>query len=228
MSFHPRFGRGVFRGGSIKMSEKILKADAVSEKLLGSSPKVLKREAYEASREARDAVALAQDKGKQIIEEAERERDSIREKARQEGYAEGLTQWNQILAGTAQRAEDLTKIWEEAMLRLSVRVAEKIIGEQLKLHPDTIVDIVNEVLQGVRFGKHLTIQVNEADAQEVRSRVNRLKDSLGVNNEIEIVASASVPRGGCVIESELGIVDARLETQLKCLEDVLVRGGSGD
>jgi type III secretion protein L len=49
-----------------------------------------------------------------------------------------------------------------------------------------------------------------------------------VSNEIEIVASTSVPRGGCLIESELGVVDARLETQLKCLEDVLVRGVSGD
>ncbi len=210
------------------MTDKILKADAFPEKILGSSPKVLKREAYEASREARDVVSLAQEKARQIIEDAERERDAIQEKARQEGYAQGLAQWNQILAGTAQKAADLTKVWEETMLRLSVRVAEKIIGEQLKLQPETIIGIISEVLQGVRFGKHLTIQVNEEDAPEVRSRVNRLKESLSFNNEIEIVASTSVARGGCLIESELGVVDARLETQLKCLEDVLLRDVSGD
>jgi flagellar biosynthesis/type III secretory pathway protein FliH len=51
---------------------------------------------------------------------------------------------------------------------------------------------------------------------------------LGASSEIEIVAAASVPAGGCVIDSELGIIDARLETQLKCLEEVLVRGISGD
>ena len=192
------------------MSDKILKADALPEKLLGSTPKVLKREAYEASREAQDVVSVAQ------------------EKARQDGYTEGLSKWNEILAGTSQKAADLTKAWEDTMLKLSVRVAEKIIGEQLKLHPDTIVSIIKEVLQGVRFGKHLIIQVNEEDAPEVRSRVTSLRASLGVSNEIEIVASTSVPRGGCLIESELGVVDARLETQLKCLEDVLVRGVSGD
>jgi type III secretion protein L len=228
MSFHPRFGRDALPGCSIKMSEKILKADAFPEKLPGSSPKVLKREAYEASREAHDVVGLAQDKARQIVEEAERERDAILEQARQDGYAEGLANWNQILARTSQKAEDLAKVWEETMLKLSVRVAEKIIGEQLKLHPETIVDIIKEVLQGIRFGKHLTIQVNDEDAPQVRSRVDRLKSSLGVSNEIEIVASASVPRGGCLIESELGVVDARLETQLKCLEDVLVRDVSGD
>ena len=52
MSFHPRFVRDASPGCSIKMSDKILKADALPEKLLGSTPKVLKREAYEASREA--------------------------------------------------------------------------------------------------------------------------------------------------------------------------------
>jgi type III secretion protein L len=171
---------------------------------------------------------VAQDKARQILENAEREGDAIREQARVDGYTEGLSKWNEILAGTSQKAAELTKVWEDTMLKLSVRVAEKIIGEQLKLHPDTIVSIIKEVLQGVRFGKHLIIQVNEEDAAEVRSRVTSLRASLGVSNEIEIVASTSVPRGGCLIESELGVVDARLETQLKCLEDVLVRGVSGD
>ena len=163
-----------------------------------------------------------------IIAEAERERDAVREKARQEGDAQSLAKWNGILAQTQHRAEELAKSWEETMLRLSTRVAEKIIGEELKVHPEAIVSIVREVLQGTRAGKHLVIQVNEADAQMVRSRVDQLRGSVGVTSEIEIVSSPSVPRGGCVIESELGIIDARLETQLKCLEDVLVRGAQAD
>ena len=210
------------------MDEKILKADAVLEKIPLSSPKVLKREVYEATRDARDVVALAQEKAKQIIEDAGRERDAIHEQAREEGNARGLSEWNHILARTTLRIEELTKSWEETMLRLSVRVAEKIIGEQLRLHPDTIVEIVREVLKGTRPGKHLVIQVNETEAGQVRARLDHLKESLGVSSEIEIVASVSVRPGGCVIESELGIIDARLETQLKCLEDVLVRGVSAD
>ena len=61
------------------MDEKILKADAILEKIPISSPKVLKREVYEATRDARDVVALAQEKAKQIIEDAGRERDAIHE-----------------------------------------------------------------------------------------------------------------------------------------------------
>ena len=210
------------------MDEKILKADVLAEKVLVPSPKVLKREVYEASRDARDVVALAQDKAKQIIEEAEQGRDAIRERARQEGIAQGLAEWNRIVARASQKADELSKSWEETMLRLSIRVAEKIVGEQLRLHPESIVEIVREVLKSIRPGKHLTIQVNPADAQYARARIDRLKEALGTSGEIEIVAAANVAPGGCVIESELGIIDARLETQLKCLEDALVKGVAAD
>jgi flagellar biosynthesis/type III secretory pathway protein FliH len=133
-----------------------------------------------------------------------------------------------VLVRAAQREGELAKGWEDTILQLSVRVAEKIIGEQLKLQPETIVDIVRQVLRATRAGKHMIIQVNEADAPMVRGRVDRLKESLGVSPEIEIVALATIPRGGCVIDSELGIIDARLETQLKCMEEALLGGSSGD
>ena len=219
---------GASRGWPIKMDNSTPKAAPVEEKIFTPSAKIVKREVYEAAQEARDVIALAQEKARQILEEAERERNAVLEQARQQGIAKGLAEWNHILVQTAQRAEELAKSWEETMLRLSVRVAEKIIGEQLKLHPETVVAIVREALTGVRPGKHLVIQVNEAEAQAVRARVGVLKESLSTGSDVEIVASASVLPGGCVIESELGIVDARLETQLKCLEEVLVRGVSAD
>jgi type III secretion protein L len=207
------------------MEPKILKADAIGEKIPLPSPKILKREVYDAGREAREVVELAQEKAQQIIDQAERERQRITEEARQEGIAKGLAEWNEILARAASRAEELSNSWEETMLRLAVKVAEKIIGEQLTVQPATIVGIVREVLKGTRAGRHMTIQVNESEAQQVRSRIDSLKE-LGVSSEIAIVASQSIPPGGCVVESELGIIDARLETQLKCLENILVRGAS--
>jgi type III secretion protein L len=210
------------------MDNKILKPDALGEKGLVSSPKVLKREVYEATLEARDVVALAQEKAKQILEEAERQREQITEQARQEGIARGLAEWNEILVRTSQRAEALSRDWEEKMLRLSIKVAEKIIGKQLNLHGDTIVEIVREVLKTSRPGKRLTIQVNEQEADEVRHQVASLKELLGADSEIAVLASSSVAPGGCMVESELGIIDARLETQLKCLENALVRGVSAE
>src|ERR1700742_393065 len=170
------FGNGGRCGRNINMNDKILKSDLLADKIPLPSPKVLKREVYERAQEAHDVVAQAQEKAREIIEEAERQRDVIREQAKQEGHASGLAEWNQRLAQTGQRADELVKNWEETMLRLSVRVAEKIIGEQLKLQPDTVVDIVREVLKGARPGRHLILQVNEADVQPVPARLDRLRE----------------------------------------------------
>ena len=207
------------------MDQKILKADALPQKISIASPRVVKGEVYEAGREARDIVERAEEQAKQIIAAAERQSASITEQARQEGIAKGLAEWNAILARTAERAAELENSWEEKMLRLSVKVAEKILGEELRIAPSGIAAIVRQVLAGTRCGRQITIQVNEADVQEVRQHIDSLKQ-VGVITEIAVVSSPSVSRGGCIVQSELGVIDARLETQLKCLEDILLRGVS--
>jgi type III secretion protein L len=210
------------------MDEKICRTDVASDKIVAASPpKVLKREVYEATREARDLISQAQEKARQIVDEAERARDRIREEARRDGQAQGLAEWNDILVRMRRDAQELATNWEENMLHLSVQIARKIIGEELRQHPETILSIVREVLKTTRAGKRLILQVNESEAEFVRSQVAPLKQFLG-GGEIEVVASMSVEPGGCIIDSELGIIDARLETQLKCLEEALVRHNPGD
>jgi len=209
------------------MDDKIYRTDVASDKVVASPPKVLKREVYEATREARDLIAQAQEKARHIIEEAERGRDRIREEARREGQTRGLAEWNDMLVRMRQHGDALEKNWEENMLRLSVQIARKIIGEELRQHPEAILSIIREVLNSTRIGKHLVLQVNESEAEYVRSKVQALKQFLG-SGDIEVVAASNVEPGGCIIDSELGIIDARLETQLKCLEEALVRHSPGD
>jgi type III secretion system HrpE/YscL family protein len=205
------------------MEPKILKADALAQKFPISSPKVVKSESFEAGKEAREILELARERARQIVEEAEHQRESIIEQARQDGIAQGLAQWNEILAQATERTEELANHWEETMLRLSIKAAEKIIGEDLRIHPEGIVSIVRETLMSTRCGRHITIKVNDSQAHLVRERVDALKQ-LGTINEIAVVSSSSVPAGGCVVESELGVIDARLDTQLNCLEGILLRG----
>lgn len=219
---HPRSTLGVVRGGPKIMDDKIYRTDLAPDKPVSSPPKVLKREVYEATREARDLIAQAQEKARQIVEEAQRECERVREQARQEGQTQGLAEWNDILVRMRQHADEMAKNWEENMLHLSIEIARKIIGQELHQHPDTILAIIREVLKTTRVGKRLILQVNESQADYVRSQVQQLKQFLG-GGDIEVVASTAVEAGGCMIDSELGIIDARLDTQLKCLEEALVR-----
>lgn len=88
---------------------------------------------------------------------------------------------------------------------LAIAVAERILGEALDVQPERVRTVVSEALERVRRAKHVRVRVHPSDAAQL------------VDLEVEIVEDASVTRGGCVVESELGEVDARLEVRLDAL-----------
>jgi type III secretion protein L len=206
------------------MDEKIIKAKVVAEAAgAGLAHKVVPHEIYDAGRKARDLVESARAEARAIIERAERDATAIRETARAEGLEEGLARWNEALVEAGRAQERLLRDCEGELVRLAVRVAEKIVGERLRAAPETIVSIVAEALKSVRRERSLTIQVNPGHAEEIRRRVDRLRAVVGASREIEIVPNDSVAPGGCIVETELGVIDAQLETQLRCLENALRR-----
>ena len=119
--------------------------------------------------------------------------------------------------------EQLLKDSEQAVVKLAVRIAEKIIGQQLLLSPQTIVDIVREALKSLRSDKSVMIKINPEHLDTVRQSIARLQDLVGPDCHIRFVPDAGISPGGCTIESEFGVIDAQIETQLKCLEEALLR-----
>ncbi len=205
------------------MDEKIIKAKPTAEPAAIPGQKVVKKEIFSATLEARDIVQMARQQAAEVLEEAGRQREAILAKAREDGYEEGLRQWNAALASAHEAAAKLEKDYEAELVRLAVRIAEKIIGGQLASAPETIVGIVREALRSVRRERSLSIQVNSAHLEEVRRHIGKLEEVVGSSRDIHIVANDSVAPGGCIVESDLGVIDARLETQLKCMEEILLR-----
>lgn len=205
------------------MEIKIIKNSAAEQpEPVPVSGKIIKRELFEASQEARNIVDAARREAEQIVAKAEQERTASVEAGLQLGYEEGLKGWNHILAGAREARENLKAEWEESLLHLAVRVAEKIIGEQLRLHPDTIVPIVREALRSVGQERQLTLLIHPDHRESVQANLDRLQALVGSSRQIHLVANPDIAPGGCVVESELGVIDAKLETQLKCLEEILL------
>jgi len=112
---------------------------------------------------------------------------------------------------------------EPELIRLAVRIAQKIIGEELRTNPEAIVSIARQCLQGLGRERSLTIRVSQGEADLVRRRIGILREAAGFHRSIEVVADAAVNPGGCIVESEYGVIDARLETQIRCMEEILLR-----
>jgi len=204
------------------VEEKIIKANPAGAVALGGQ-KVVKREVYSASVEARELVELARKEAEGMLERAREEAQRLLNASRDQGYQEGLAHWNETVTRAITARDSFLKESEQELIRLAVRIAEKVIGAELRTDPEAIVNVVREALKSVRRERSLTIQVHPDHVDELRQRLSRLQEAVGAAREILIVGNEKVAVGGCIVESELGTIDARLETQLKCLEEILLR-----
>lgn len=203
----------------------IIKASATRDlPSLTAGAKIIKRQVYDAAEQAHRILDQANGMAASIIEEAETRCAAIQEEARQTGYQQGLQHWNEIVTDAIEAKEEYLAASENDLLRLSVKIAGKIIGEQLRLHPETIASIVREALKSAPRERRLVIQVNPSDAAAVNLHLRKLLESATFQPpEIEVIPLESIAPGGCVIVSELGRVDAQLETQLQAMERVLLK-----
>ena len=86
------------------------------------------------------------------------------------------------------------------------------------MHPDRIVDIVMTSLKPVTQHRKITIYVNRADLEYVESAKPTLKKMFERLENLSIQERADIEPGGCIIETEAGIINAQLENQWRALE----------
>jgi flagellar biosynthesis/type III secretory pathway protein FliH len=79
---------------------------------------------------------------------------------------------------------------------------------------------VLEVLRKVREGRELIVRVCPDDLALLEEQRSLLAASLG-GRKFSLVADTRVEVGGCIVESQLGSLDGRLEVQLRGLYDTL-------
>jgi type III secretion protein L len=200
-------------------TEKIIKGPGPN----GSAVRgpITKRQIVEARVEARRLVAAAEAEAAAIGAKAETEATERRETAYREGYETALLEWNNLLLEARENRDNAIAGIEQDLLRLAVKLAEKIIGRELKHDPKTFADIVTHALRNLRRNEMVTVRVNPADFAIAEGCRDRL-DPAGRGRFLEVVADPRVSAAGCVIESQSGAIDAQLETQLRVLELALL------
>jgi Flagellar assembly protein FliH len=119
-------------------------------------------------------------------------------------------------AQTEQRAES-----ERAGLQVGLRIAAHIVGRALELRPDDIVHVVSPLLARVRRASSIQLRMHPDDAAVVDRALPALTDAQAIDARIEIIADPTLQRGDCVLESNLGEIDARVESRLESLGSAL-------
>jgi flagellar assembly protein FliH len=109
-------------------------------------------------------------------------------------------------AGTAALEAQLA----DAVAQSAVRLARQVVRSELALRPECIVQVAREALGAIVLSaKHLRLSLNPADLALVHAEA---ADALAAR-DVLLQADPSLARGGCVVESDLGGVDARIDTR---------------
>lgn len=142
----------------------------------------------------------------------------IKEQAFKEGFQEGLVSLNKHLLALDEELKVLRGEIQQKILPLALKAARKVIGEELRLHPDRIVDIVLNSLKPVTQHKKIVIYVNKADLDLLEQSKSKIKKIFEHLESLSIQERNDIEPGGCMIQTEAGIINAQLENQWQALE----------
>ena len=192
---------------------------------------------------AQQEVALLLDDARRTAREiaegagakAEKEREAAHadgfEKGIALGFDEGVQRTERALAGLLEdgqaevdaaleavyAARDAMLLeMEPRILRLSLDVAEKVLGYELDQSDEAFLSLVSAALDVIRCESRVTLRVNaEQHTGAFRSKASARLKTLQGGIEADIVTDMGVAPGGCLIETGNGTVDASVDAQLE-------------
>jgi flagellar assembly protein FliH len=175
-----------------------------------------------------DAAAGAAD----VLASARAEADAIRALAYAEGLAGGREAALAELQPAAAALEEAARlVHDEAVttaerlelqaVELGLMLAGKIVGAAVAADPELVVEAVRGALRGLVERERVTVLVHPDDLELVRGAMGGLVATLGGIEHSEVQAERRVARGGAVVRTPDGDVDARVETKLQRAREVV-------
>lgn len=231
-----------------EMAPRILKANAardLPQRVAFNFEDLREQAAAELQRARAEAAALV-DKARQ---EAAALKQKLLEDARTEGRQSGLSDAEQqiaqrVAAQVEQRlAEHLQTTlpavsevalalqgerdrwllhWERSAVSLGVAIAEKLLKTQLTANPELTTGLLTEALNLAAGQPQLQIHLHPADLARLGSHAADLVKSITACADPKFLADPAISPGGCLIETQHGSIDARLESMLERITEELL------
>jgi type III secretion protein L len=197
-------------------------------RIVGGAGRVVSGAILDAGAEATALAGAARAEIDAIRAQAGVALEEARRRGRDEGRAEAAAEMAALLADARAQAARLREASTPTAIALALKMAEKIVGRAVTLAPELMAEIAGAALEACRpGGDRVRLLVHPDDAAAVTASRNALAARAPGAAALEIVADETVGRHGCVVETAVGRVDARLETQLAALERALLQETNG-
>jgi flagellar biosynthesis/type III secretory pathway protein FliH len=172
----------------------------------------------------------------QAIARAHAEAEAIRRQARQEGFEQGRAEGVQqgaaaVESASAALSQVLTQVLDQreqmvdALCRdavdLALDLAAKVVHGTLEVQPQRVVDVVRDALRPIADRRRITVLVDPDDLEIVTSTIEELRAQAGGIELCEVQADRRVGRGGAIVRTSEGEVDACVQAQLQKAQEIV-------
>ncbi|MDR1457770.1 MAG: HrpE/YscL family type III secretion apparatus protein [Puniceicoccales bacterium] len=213
----------------LKQSGKILKAKSYANFTAGKSVLTTTKKKcdeifQEANQKSNQIIRDAETKANEIIEQAKQTKKQEEERGYAEGFENGKQQIsNEMMSFVSKSASSFSRL-EGDVVEVVKSALRKIIGKIDKT--ELIVSVVRNSLQKIKTQKQATLKVAPGEAQVLRDKVQDLTKDTPVLEFLDICADTHLQPGSCILETELGVIDASIPVQLTAIENALSKAKS--
>jgi flagellar assembly protein FliH len=142
---------------------------------------------------------------------------SGREKA-EERMSAALARYEEAIAEMGAYKRLLYVQVEREVVKLALEIAKKIVHREVNADREIVQTLVRVALSRVADKSAVTVHVHPRDHDYLTERRGELTGEHSGIREIALVADKSIERGGCLIETDCGEIDGRIEQQFREVE----------
>ncbi len=226
------------------LSDAQAKADEIVKKAEEAAFAEVKRQSdqaqivkTEAEQSAQKIIQDAKAEAEKILAQANSDKSEISKKSYKEGYDKGredgyntgkdevtrlVERTHKILESVMSRREEILSETEQQIVELVILMARKVVKVLSESQKSVVMANVLQALKKVKGRGSVTLRVNLADVKLTSKHVQDFIKQVENVQGITVLEDSTVEKGGCIVETDFGAIDARIQSQLSELENKIL------
>lgn len=226
------------------LEEANAQADEIIKNAKDAAFEEVKRKTDEASviksdaqAQADEIIANAKSEAEKIIQDARLEEQKIKDDAKQDGFKQGhddgysageseierlVERLRKMVEALMLRREEILKETEQQIVELVILMTRKVVKIISETQKTAIMSNVLAALKKVKSRGNVILHVNLEDLKLASANADEFIKRVENIQGITVVEDSTVEKGGCVVETDFGAIDARISSQLSELEEKIM------
>lgn len=210
------------------------RAEEASTKMAQSALEDAEIEANKLKDDANLVLSEARIEAERLINEAQSETERIKSESltdginigKEEGYASGkaevdrlIERVHKVLNAAIDKRRDIIMEAENQMVELVLLISNKVVKVISEEQKDVVLSNVVQALRKMKSRGEVEIKVNLSDIKLTTDHIKDFMEMIESVSAITVLEDSTIEKGGCIIETNLGRIDARISSQLREIED---------